>query len=470
MSRDPVTALFSRFATAVGPVEPRATALAKDPARRPTLRWKKYAWAGGLVLLLILGGMAASAFVPWSGPVRSPEDSAASYWRQAQAALADGDFDRARKHLEHCLEVSPLHAETHFLLARTARRSGDLAGWQRHLKNAEILQWPEKEIALEVVLGRAQAGDVRGAGQRLLPLLDSRHPEKALILEALVKGCLETNRWQEALHWTQVWIEHSPDDWQPFLYRGHACYLSRALKQAIADYHRVLECQEDHAEARLRLADAYLIEGQFELALVQYQAYIQKHPDHPAALVGAANCQFSLGRLEASRATLEQLFAKYQDPSTAPERTLAAGFFLRAKTAVAESDPAEGLTWLRRAEALVPDDRDIVYHLARVLRHLGQADEAAKYEHKLEDLRTQIRRLEDLRKLIKQDPDNVSLCHEAGMLCLRFGRADEAGQWFKSALQLDPNHGPTHQALADFFEKSGDTQRAARHRERAPGR
>jgi tetratricopeptide (TPR) repeat protein len=458
MIRFQVTGLLTRLAPAELVVLPQT-------ATRP-----KRALAGLLVLVLLLGGLATAALLTRLAGTGPSDDSALAHWRQAQAALAGRDWARARNHLSQCVAVSPLHAEAHFLLARTARRSGDLASWQLHLKHAEVLQWPQKELALEVVLGQAQSGDVRGAGPRLLPLLQSLHPERPLILEALVQGCLETNRHQEALHWANVWTVQFPDDWQPLLYRGHAFYLSRALGQAMADYRRVLELKPDQAEARLRLADAHLLEAQFEPALVQYQAYLQKHPEDPAALVSVANCQFSLGRLEASRATLKDLFARYQDQPRAPERHLAAGYFLQAKLALAEGSAPEALTWLRRAEALIPEERDIVYNLAVVLRQLGQPDEAGKYEAKLEEVRAQIQRLEELRKLLKHDPDNAALCHEAGMLSWRFGRHEEAGQWFKSALQLDPNHRPTHQALADFFEKSGDGPRAARHRERAQSR
>jgi hypothetical protein len=50
------------------------------------------------------------------------------------------------------------------------------------------------------------------------------------------------------------------------------------------------------------------------------------------------------------------------------------------------------------------------------------------------------------------------------MLCLRLDRAQEALGWLQGALHLDPDHQPTHQALANCYEKFGQTQRAAYHR------
>jgi len=65
------------------------------------------------------------------------------------------------------------------------------------------------------------------------------------------------------------------------------------------------------------------------------------------------------------------------------------------------------------------------------------------------------------------DPDNVSLRHETGVIYLALGHEEEAARWFQSVLQLDPDHAPTHRVLADYFQKHGDAQRAEHHRQKA---
>ena len=50
---------------------------------------------------------------------------------------------------------------------------------------------------------------------------------------------------------------------------------------------------------------------------------------------------------------------------------------------------------------------------------------------------------------------------------MRDGRTQSALQWFDSALSLDPNHRPTHAALADYYEKNGDKLKAEEHRKKA---
>jgi Tfp pilus assembly protein PilF len=52
---------------------------------------------------------------------------------------------------------------------------------------------------------------------------------------------------------------------------------------------------------------------------------------------------------------------------------------------------------------------------------------------------------------------------EAGLICLRNGQPKEALRWFEGALQADPQHQPTHQALGDLYERQGDYAQAEHH-------
>src|SRR5262249_3739502 len=142
------------------------------------------------------------------------------------------------------------------------------------------------------------------------------------------------------------------------------------------------------------------------------------------------------------------------------------GLYLRAQLARAAGAPAEALGWLQRADQLSPHQTDVIALLALTCRQLDRADEARRYEQELDELRSGLDQLDRLRRQIRAEPDSPALRYEAGALCLRVGRDEEAGHWFLSVLQLDPDHRPTHRALAEHFEKLGDP-RAAYHRARA---
>jgi tetratricopeptide (TPR) repeat protein len=399
-----------------------------------------------VIALLLVGAAGVTAFQLWPWRTESSQDPIASHWQQAQEAFAAQDYLRAQKHLEQCLELCPLDAEAHFLLARACRQIDDEAGWQTHLHQAALLQWSREEIQLETALMKAQSGDINSVQSLLLGYLDARHPEEVLIVEALVKGYLETFRLKDVLSWTGQWMERYPEDARPWVYRGRAFYLSRSPSRAIPAYKQALQLNPDQAEAHLQLAGVLMVQSDFEQALPHFQACLRIRPDDPTAQVGASNCYYSLGRMKEARTTLDELFAKHP--------LNAAGFLVRAKLELAEEAPAEALKQLKQAEALAPHEIDITYTFISVLGKLGRYDEALKYQQKLRDLRQQLDVLENVRRKINRDPTNVALRHEAGMIALRLGQEKEAVNWFVSVLQIDPNHAPTRRQLSAVGQRS----------------
>jgi tetratricopeptide (TPR) repeat protein len=418
-----------------------------------------------LVSLLLFGAIASYTLRPgmrpnqvaWSGDRATTE--ARNDWHQALLALDRHDFLLAKTHLARCLEVWPIHAETHFLMARTCRRAGDEAGWQAHFRKAEILGWDKSAVDLERELRQAQSGNLRGVENGLLSRLDSFPPEEELILEALAEGYLKTDHLNAVLELTRQWIERYPDHWEPKLFRARALLLAHSVDQAIAEYGRILKLKADHPEAHLELAGALLANSQFQEAAEHFRIYLAHQPNDSAALVRLANCQLSLGQTEAARASLDRLFIIHPED--------AAGFFVRAKLELAAARPDGALHWLKRAESLAPHETDITYSLVLVLQQLGKQAEAKQYERKLQDLRRQYEQLETVKAKIRGQPDNVVLRDEAAAVSLRLGHAEEAGHWLRSALQLDPNHRPTHKLLAEYFQKLGKADLAAFHRRKS---
>src|SRR5262249_26230915 len=87
-----------------------------------------------LVVPLLVGLLAAG----WYANVhyRRPRE----HLTAAERALAARDFGQARLHLEQCLEAWPDDPGVHFLMARTARRAGDLELAEQHLTRCQHLQ------------------------------------------------------------------------------------------------------------------------------------------------------------------------------------------------------------------------------------------------------------------------------------------------------------------------------------------
>jgi Tfp pilus assembly protein PilF len=376
--------------------------------------------------------------------------------------LSQDDFVLARAHLARCLEVWPINAEVHFLLARTCRRADDEAGWQVNLRRAEILGWDNSSLGLERDLMEAQSGNLHHVENRLLSRLDSSCADEELIREALAKGYLKTDDLNALFALTRTWISRSPDDWRARLFRARALQLARSVHQATAEYERVLQLKPDHVDAHFELAGALLVNSQFQEAAEHFRTYLQHHPNDVAALVRLGSCELSLGQLEAARATLDRSFALRKDD--------AAAHYVRAQLELTQGRPQEALHWLKQAEQLAPHETDITYALMLVHQQLGKQAEAKEYERTLQDLRRQYDQLDKLRKEIRARPDNVVLRDEAGALSLRLGHQEEAGHWLRTALRMDPDHRPTHRLLAEYFEKLGKADLAAYHRRRSEGR
>jgi tetratricopeptide (TPR) repeat protein len=409
-----------------------------------------------IVVLVLAAGGTAAALVTWRVRRGAPEDSAASHWQSAGDALAADDLERAQFHLRRCLETWPLNGEVHFLLARVCRRGDDSLGWQDYFQKAALLGWSKEALEFEALLMRAQAGDLRRVGPLLAGLIDGIHPERALVFEAVVKGSLATHRINDAIHWASVWLEHYPDQPSPWLARGRAYELRGSWKSAVADYQRAVALRPDDDRARLLLAEALVRDQQFQPAREQFQKFLCDHPDDASSLYGLANCQWSLGDTAAAQTALDELFARHPNH--------AMGMFLRGRLELHRGSAAEAVVWLKQAEALAPHEPDIAYTCMLAYQQLGRAEEVRHYKEKTERLRQGQDRLAQVRKEIRADPDNVSLLHEAGMVCLELGQSIEAAYWFKNVLLLDPNHRPTHAALAEQYRKEGDSQRAEHHR------
>jgi hypothetical protein len=52
-----------------------------------------------------------------------------------------------------------------------------------------------------------------------------------------------------------------------------------------------------------------------------------------------------------------------------------------------------------------------------------------------------------------QNPNDVDLPYQAGMICLRNGQKAEARRWFRNVLQRQPQHDGALRGLEDAVQK-----------------
>jgi predicted Zn-dependent protease len=382
------------------------------------------------------------------------------YLRAARAALQRHEYEAARASLLRYLDARPRNAEAHLLLAQLERRSNNYAEAARHLAACQRLGGPAEAIELEHGLGLIQNGVYNAE----LDALCARHLARAdadqyLILEALSQGLTKTYRLQEALVCLNRMLVLQPDS--PYALRRRAWIYSQNEQQdrAEADYRRALEIDPEDTIARLGLAQILLNNRkQGREAADHFERLWAVRKDATVAL-GVAQSWRLAGRQEEARQLLDDWLRAH------PGDTLALAE--RGRLALDEQAAEEAVALLRRALANAPYLYDAHYPLYLALTRLGRTDEAEACQVSMEQAKEQARQAKEemarLTRRLQQSPDDADLRCQIAQLFLRFGE-EEGLRWLQLILQSHPNHRPSHLALADYYDKQGQTARAAEHR------
>src|SRR5207237_1206334 len=155
------------------------------------------------------------------------------------------------------------------------------------------------------------------------------------------------------------------------------------------------------------------------------ETYLQNHPGDPDGLLRLARCQLSLGRTEEARKTLDDLLSSHENDLGA----------LLTLAALEQTEGAEqALPWLRKAEAIAPNDPTVLASLIPTLHALHQDKEAENYHQRLKDRQPKVNRLQQLRTELIENQNDVELRFQVGALNLELGREEEAAHWFQTVL------------------------------------
>jgi Flp pilus assembly protein TadD len=119
---------------------------------------------------------------------------------------------------------------------------------------------------------------------------------------------------------------------------------------------------------------------------------------------------------------------------------------------------------LRRTVEVAPYDPEVYYQLGVCLQQMDRPEEAREHVERARQIEADLMRLEKVFESSVRTPADPAPRLEAGQICLRNGQTAEGLRWLYGALESDPDHKPTHAALADYFASVGDSEKAEHHR------
>jgi tetratricopeptide (TPR) repeat protein len=392
------------------------------------------------ILLALLG--AGLAFQGW----------AYLNYRGAQRDLADGNLVGAQLHLARCLKVWFWGAETHLLAAQAERKAGDLDQAADHLRKSRAFGGRGDAIELEWQLLAVQQGRLAAVKPFLIERMAQDGADTPMIAEVLVPAFIQNYELDNAMHCLERWLEHEPKRIEACRYRAQLCTLLGNDAEAVESYQQLVALEPEDDTARLRLAELLARQHRPQDALKEFELLQSRQGETPAVLCGRAACLRELNRPDEARALLERVLGQELRNDLALTE--------RARLALDVESAAEAEKWLRRSLAERPTDPDLLSSLLHCLRKQGKANEAKDVEGTLQKVERELDRLQAITRQLAINPHNADLRYEAGQILLRNGHAAEGLRWLASALQEDPTHLPTRQALATYARNGDDKGQA----------
>jgi tetratricopeptide (TPR) repeat protein len=347
-------------------------------------------------------------------------------------------------------------------MARTARRAGDLDMAEKHLTLCEHLQNDRPNPAvgdtrLEWALIQAQRGNVAEVDSYLRRYLREKHPDDYLVLETMSWEMMGRNRLDDALVLLDKWVDMQPDEYEPLVRRAwvHEHLFHRT--EMLRDYRAALDIRPDRDSVRQRLVEMLLLNNRINDALGEAEELIRRRPDDPDAQVCYARCLRTKGQSEEAILTLDRLLADHpQHP---------AALSLRAQIAYDTGQFEEAREWMRRALDVDPTNRPLMYSLFLCLGKLNRPEELKELDARIKKMDADLAQMNKLVRSASLRPNDPTTRYEAGMIFMKYGMTKDGLHWLSTALEADPKHAPTHRALADYYEKTGDAETAALHRQ-----
>jgi len=333
---------------------------------------------------------------------------------------------------------------------------GNLDQIPAFLRRAQQLGGDPSRAERETWMAWAQSGRLREAEPHLAELLTDLRDDGADVCEAYVQGYFSNLRVNEALRLLDAWQRDYPDDAQSYFMRGYLMQTLRRWADAAAAYRRGLELAPEKTMVRCRLAEVLTEMDQVDQADEHFRRCAEESPEAPEVFTAWGNCLAMQGDVAKARELLDQVLA------TTPNDFNALRQLGESELSKGEFERARG--HLEKAARQRPYDTTTRNALGKALRAQGRDDEAQVHFDYVAEAEESIAQMERRLRVVLDRPEDVEVRHEIGLTLLKYGSPDDGVKWLLTALELQPDHKPTHQALAAYYASLGDWENAEVHR------
>jgi tetratricopeptide (TPR) repeat protein len=375
--------------------------------------------------------------------------------------------------------IEPESEEVVLNLARLYAESGDVA---RAAKVIEAVPVTDRSPKMEAALGAAydqlkQPKDAIAAYQRAADM----DPSDAHTLDALGQALLADNQLDEALKQFKLLAEADPEDTEALIHIGEIQRRQGHYEDALATIRKARKQDPTSLEAGYNEALLLDVLGRFDEAAQTYEKMVDatSHANGAYTSEEKTNRGFFLERLGAvyhEEDKTDQSIAAYQKMIDMGGQTAVRGYEAQVEVygEVKMFDKATEVA--KKAADANPKDQDLKLMLAGALVEQGKNEEALTLTKglldnsdkdrvvwlKLGQFYTEMRRWKDAEDayakatpLSTKDDDKAYLLFLKGALAERQKHFEPAEQYFRQALDIDPNSAMTLNYLGYMLADRG---------------
>lgn len=359
-----------------------------------------------------------------------------------QASL---DNPQAERYIQLAEWIHRDAPEAAFARARRARRASDFDLFSRQLAISKYLGMDEERLKREQWYALAQGGQMRLVKDKLASLTDEPNGEEAEICEAFAIGFIRLRDFESALSLLSAWRLDFPNDARPHAWIGQIYADLKDTENAELSFRKALSLNSKNASAALGLGNLLLdVKRPDEAKTYFLQATLDKKFG-VSATVGYANSLMASGNTEKAYSILSEAITSH--PKDHQLLTSLATLLVER----GEYQDAESL--LRPAIEAGSLRRELRYAYALALRGLGRTDDAKMHFDYAAKSAEEIAKANQLIPEVANRSDDPELRFKIGAIHLQYGNTEDGLMWLGSVLELDPNHRPTHAALAEHYQR-----------------